>query len=361
MQFLISRGKSAAYYFGLEQYLAHDYCAADSVLLLWSCTPTIMCGRYQNVLAEVKWGALQEVEVVRRKSGGGTIYTDLGTLQFSVIEPQIQADQELELKPYILPVVDFLCSKGVPASLSGRNDIMLENYKISGHAQYRENGYVIHHGSILLAADLGALGNLLTPSKLKLNSKGIKSVVSRVCNIVDCIPEKADYFRDFSAVTTDFINFWQRQLASERTQDDAVSKQSELVEVVLPKEAEAKIAGYAEEYKIDLHSKHLDGLVDVEKSTSSANADWNYNPPFTITLSFDLSVGKADLMLSINKQKIIDAELYGDFLVPIKREEFIDGIKDLCGVEQVSSYLNQQKVFSTKDTEKIKQAIFKVF
>ena len=109
----------------------------DTVFLFWRTTPTLMVGKYQNILEEINkpYADAHGIHLVRRMSGGGTIYTDLGGWQFSFI--QHREAGEIEFGQYIAPVIGALEEMGVRASFNGRNDLTIDGRKFSGNAQYR--------------------------------------------------------------------------------------------------------------------------------------------------------------------------------------------------------------------------------
>lgn len=121
-----------------------------------------------------------------RMSGGGTIYTDFGAWQYSFIT--FAKGKASGMRELAAPVVDILRKLGAPAEFSGRNDILIEGRKVSGTAQYRKNGCVVHHGSLLYAADLDEIVRSTNVSCEKLQAKGIQSVRQRVGNISDYLP-----------------------------------------------------------------------------------------------------------------------------------------------------------------------------
>lgn len=184
--------------FGIEYYLASEKVIDEPILLFWRTTPTLMVGRYQNVLEEIDraYAEANGIHIVRRMSGGGTIYTDLGGWQFSFIDHR-EAEQ-IEFQQYIEPVVAALRELGANASFSGRNDLLIDGRKISGNAQYRLPGCVVHHGSLLFDTDLDAMTAATTVNRYKIESKSIKSVRERVANIREHLQENitAEEFKE---------------------------------------------------------------------------------------------------------------------------------------------------------------------
>ncbi|PKM41198.1 MAG: lipoate--protein ligase [Firmicutes bacterium HGW-Firmicutes-9] len=183
--------EDANFNFALEKYAMEELDIGSSYFLFWRTTPTLMIGRYQNTLAEINMAYAREhnVNIVRRVTGGGTIYTDPNGWQFSFIirDP---GEHRIEFSHFTKPILDALHSLGVDAQFSGRNDLTIEGKKFSGNAQYIRRDVVLHHGSLLFDTDLDALVRALNVADEKIIAKGIQSVRQRVTNIADYLPEK---------------------------------------------------------------------------------------------------------------------------------------------------------------------------
>ena len=197
MIYIETGSADVCYNFGAEYYFTVEKPLADTVFLFWRTTPTLMVGRYQNVLEEVDkaYADAHNIRIVRRMSGGGTIYTDPGGWQFTFIEEA--GDGDIQFQRYIAPVIDALGELGVKAAFNGRNDLTIDGKKISGNAQYRLGGRVVHHGSLLFDTDLEEMTAATTVDRYKIQSKSIKSVRERVTNIADHLsaPMDAEAFK----------------------------------------------------------------------------------------------------------------------------------------------------------------------
>ena len=174
----------------LEEYVFTQMPTNQSYFMLWQNRNTIVIGKNQNTIAEINSEYVKEhdIQVVRRLSGGGAVYHDLGNLNFTFITDAEKAD-EIDFAKFCVPVVQTLHSFGVPAEINGRNDMTIHGKKFSGNAQYVQKCRVLHHGTILFSSDSGVISQALHANKEKLQSKGIASVSSRVCNIADFLPE----------------------------------------------------------------------------------------------------------------------------------------------------------------------------
>ena len=189
----IETGSTDVYYnFGLEYYFSVEKRLSDTVFLFWRTTPTLMVGKYQNVLEEINKPYADEhgIHIVRRMSGGGTIYTDLGGWQFTFI--QHKEAGEIEFHQYIAPVIDALREMGVHAEFNGRNDLTIDGKKFSGNAQYRLGDCVVHHGSLLFDTNIRQMVESTTVDSYKILSKSINSVRDRVTNIAEHLPAPMD-------------------------------------------------------------------------------------------------------------------------------------------------------------------------
>lgn len=194
----IETGSSDAYFnFGLEYYFTAVKRLDEPVFLFWRTQPTLMVGKYQNTLEEIDqaYAEAHGIQVVRRMSGGGTIYTDPGGWQFTFIEYGDGGD--IHFQEFITPIVEALRALGVPAEFNGRNDLLIEGKKFSGNAQYKLAGSTVHHGSLLFATDIEQMVRSTTVDSYKIISKSIKSVRDRVTNISDHLaqPMTADAFK----------------------------------------------------------------------------------------------------------------------------------------------------------------------
>lgn len=168
----------------LEQYLFDEFDRAEDYCYLWQNDNTIVVGKYQNTAEEINQSYVGEhgIRVVRRLSGGGAVYHDLGNLNFTFITDAREGNL-LDFETFCLPVARTLESFGVKAEIAGRNDITIDGRKFSGNAQYIRGGRVMHHGTILFDSDLTVLAGALNAPRDKYESKGVKSTRSRVTNV----------------------------------------------------------------------------------------------------------------------------------------------------------------------------------
>lgn len=170
----------------LEEYLG-QICGADDVwLFLWQNRDTIVIGRNQNPWRECRVSLLKKdgVFLVRRNSGGGAVYHDLGNLNFTFIASKHLYNLNKQLETVLAALAAF----GIQAEFSGRNDIIAHGRKFSGNAFTHKKNVSIQHGTLLINSNMNRLSRYLTASKAKLQSKGVASTRSRVCNLIELCP-----------------------------------------------------------------------------------------------------------------------------------------------------------------------------
>ncbi|MBQ6075762.1 MAG: lipoate--protein ligase [Lachnospiraceae bacterium] len=179
-----------AFNLAAEEYVFSSLPRDRAYVMLWQNDRAVIIGKYQNTAAEVNGAAVEAkgIRVVRRLSGGGAVYHDLGNLNFTVIT-DAEPGGKVDLALFCRPVVRTLARFGVPAEISGRNDVTADGKKFSGNAQYIREGRVMHHGTILFDSDLSAVQEALAVKAEKLAGKGVSSVRSRVTNLKPLLPE----------------------------------------------------------------------------------------------------------------------------------------------------------------------------
>jgi lipoate-protein ligase A len=170
----------------LEEHLLTT--SRQDCFMLWRNRPAIIVGRNQNTAEEINAAFVRDrgVAVVRRLSGGGAVYHDLGNLNYTFIAHDSR--RSFDFAGFAQPILAVLRSLGVAAEFAGRNDLLIDGRKFSGNAQYVQGGKVLHHGTLLFDSDLTVLGQALAVKPEKYESKGVKSVASRVTNIAPHLP-----------------------------------------------------------------------------------------------------------------------------------------------------------------------------
>lgn len=227
MRFFINTQTDPAFNLALEEVLCREF--PEPLLMLWRNSSSVIVGKNQNTFAEVNaaFAEANKIPVVRRMTGGGAVYHDLKNVNYSLILHERQPDSD-SFARFARPVTSALNKLGVPAAFSGRNDILVEDRKISGSAQCCIKNRTLFHGTLLFDTDMEMLEKLLTPGKLKMESKGVKSVRSRVANLKEFLPEmKVETFMEqlrqelqfFAGTPEDLPDEWNAKaehLASEK-------------------------------------------------------------------------------------------------------------------------------------------------
>lgn len=184
---ICSRENDPRHNLALEEYLLKTVKPGQCILYLWQNQRTVVIGRNQNAENECRIQTLEGDggHLVRRLSGGGAVYHDLGNLNFTFLVTQEDYDVARQTE-VILRAVQLV---GLRAEKNGRNDLTVDGQKFSGHAYYRTGDQCYHHGTIMVDVDMAPLEKYLNVSPLKLQAKGVKSVRSRVANLRDYLPD----------------------------------------------------------------------------------------------------------------------------------------------------------------------------
>ncbi|EGV00471.1 lipoate--protein ligase [Mycoplasmopsis columbina] len=188
----------------LENLIMNDPDMTGDILLIYQHSNAIIVGNNQNTREEINRQYVQEnkIELARRLSGGGAVYHDSGNVNFSFITDY---DQKGGYERFLTPIISFLRSLGLNAEFKGRNDLLVNDAKVSGNAQYLSKNRIVSHGTLLFKVDLTKLSNALNPSKIKYESKGIQSIRKRVTNIWDELENKIDVEEFISRLINYFI------------------------------------------------------------------------------------------------------------------------------------------------------------
>ncbi|MGW6381115.1 lipoate--protein ligase [Peribacillus butanolivorans] len=292
----------------IEEYALKHLNIDETYLLFYINRPSIIIGRNQNTIEEINANYVEDnaITVVRRLSGGGAVYHDLGNLNFSFITKD-DGDSFHNFKKFTQPVVETLEKLGIHAELSGRNDILAEGKKISGNAMFSTKGRMFSHGTLLFQSEMDHIVSALKVKKDKIESKGIKSIRSRVGNIADFLkkPMTVEEFRTFLL-------------------KNIFKDSGEVTEYVLTEEDWDKIHNISEE--------------------RYQNWEWNYgkSPKFNLQNSHRFPVGSVDIRLEVNRGIIENCKIYGDFFGV---GEVIDIEQKLTGTryekESISSVLDE--------------------
>lgn len=315
---LIIDSPSTNAYFNIasEEYLLGRFPTED-IFLLYVNAPSIIVGKFQNTLAEINLDYVQEkeIKVVRRMSGGGAVYHDLGNLNFSF--HTLLADHDFgDFSQFTQPVLALLNRLGVPAVLEGRNDLLVDGKKFSGNAKLAKNGKMIQHGTILLNSEMEVLGDALKANPLKFIDKATKSNRARVTNLIHYLPE---------GTTTEQLK---NLLKDEIIRNNPGAQRYELT----PEDIRGIEKLMAEKYE---------------------TWDWNFgfSPQYNFRKAIKVPAGFIEVHLDVVKGMIQKAKLFGDFFASQPIEEFeaqligqkheVESLKTLFSKLDLVSYFGQ--------------------
>lgn len=278
MLYIRNESTNPCFNLAMEEYL-FNLDDNQNYVLLWQNEPTIVIGKNQNTAEEINSEYVKEkgIHVVRRITGGGAVYHDLGNLNYTFINKGT-GKKELDFEKFTLPIIKALGKLGIRAELSGRNDITIDQKKFSGNAQYVKHGKVLHHGTLLFNSKMEELAKALKVSEDKFQSKGVKSVKSRVTNIADYLTENISVL--------EFKELLLKYLSEEET---------ELVEG-------------------KLSQADLDEINSLMKN-KYMTWEWNYgtSPEFNTKQGKRFAGGKVEALINVKQGSIDSIKFYGDF------------------------------------------------
>ena len=289
-----------------EDWIFNTLDPDSHTLFLWRNSETVVIGRSQNPWVECKTDKMEDdnVFLARRQSGGGAVFHDLGNTNFTFLSPKDDYDQTANFTI----IVNALKKLGIDAELSGRNDMQVGDKKISGSAFKHAIDRSFHHGTLLVNADMQKLGDYLNPHPLKLQAKGIKSVRSRVANLVE-FNKDINHEVLSAALIEAFCEYYGQTVAVEELDEASLAEQPTL-------------------------NKYYQQMADW---------DWRFGktPQFSHRIETRFDWGLIDLHMEVQQAVIEEVVIFSDAL----NVELIDLLKEaLTGIKY-----NRHEVKDTLD------------
>jgi lipoate-protein ligase A len=205
---LIKRPETDPYFnIAAEEYFLKQ--KTDDIMMLWQSQASVIVGKHQNTLAEVNLELARQmgIPVIRRISGGGTVFHDMGNINYTVITSEKQKDRLIDFHKFTSPIISFLGDVGVKAEFAGKNNLVIGDKKISGNSGHVFKNRVLHHGTLLFNSDLETLDKLIRPEASDIRDKAVKSIRATVTNISDHLPEKLSRSQFISLLQEYLINY----------------------------------------------------------------------------------------------------------------------------------------------------------
>ncbi|MBR0598553.1 lipoate--protein ligase [Sinanaerobacter chloroacetimidivorans] len=312
----------------LEEYFVKYRDLNEDILILWQNEPTIVVGKNQNTYEEIDLDYVKKnnINIVRRMSGGGAVYHDLGNLNYTIIKNDGQHKNDFSF--FALPVISCLEKFGIEATFNGRNDILIDGKKISGNAQYFYKEKVLHHGTLLFSSDLNILSLALNVKKEKIESKGIQSVKSRVTNISEYVEETVSLPDFREALIISMFGENEKNIQNYKLSDEDIS------------------------------------AITLLKNKKYSTWEWNFgqSPSMNYEKEIWFNAGNVTLALNIKGGKIEHCKLYGDFfeVKPIEEleQQFINKRYDKSELEAILCNISISDYILSLDNNEFVKLLF---
>ncbi|MDX9695781.1 MAG: lipoate--protein ligase [Bacteroidales bacterium] len=295
--FLIESNTTNPYFnIAAEEYLLKNF--TEDFFVLYQNEPSIIVGKHQNTLNEINYSFVKEnnIPVIRRLSGGGTVYHDLGNLNFAFFKDTENDKNTVDFKKHTEPIIKALNQLGVNAKFEGHNDIRVNGFKVSGNAEHVFKKRVLHHGTLLFSSDLTVLNKSINAPANKFTDKAVKSVRSNVANIQDFIDKKIS------------IDVFKKKL----------------VQVVCSEFSNVMPFAFNQNDQLEIQR-----LIDEKYSTWNWN--YGYSPDYNYVSKLKIDDALAEIFLQVEKgmikeiriSGIPDNQLLENLLIGVKHDESI--------------------------------------
>lgn len=322
MLLIDSPSHNAYFNIASEEYLLHRFPTED-LFLLYVNAPSIIVGKFQNTLAEINLDYVQQnnIKVVRRMSGGGAVYHDLGNLNFS-FHTLLGENDFGDFSFFTQPVLKMLNNLGVPAELQGRNDLLVDGKKFSGNAKLARHGKMIQHGTLLFNSEMEVLGEALKANPLKFIDKATKSNRARVTNLLGYLPE---------GITTDDLK-------------DLLTR--EILKI------------HPDATRYILTDEDLLGIKKLQREKYET-WDWNFgfSPNYNFKKAIKIPAGFIEIHLDVVHGIIDKVKIFGDFFasqpIELLEQELVGQKHDLNALRLKLSQLDLTQFFGKVTLEEI--------
>lgn len=260
-----------------EEYVLKNF--PEDCFMLWRNDNAIIVGKHQNTLAEINLDYVRErnIKVVRRLSGGGAVFHDLGNLNFTFIMNGGEGHL-VDFRKYTKPIIEVLQKLGIDARFEGRNDLTIDGKKFSGNAEHVFKNRVLHHGTLLFSSVINDLQNALKVNPLKYQDKAVKSVRSRVTNILEHLKDRISVIEFRDMVMAHIMEMYPGSREYEFSEKDIAA---------------------------------INELVNSKFSTWAWN--FGYSPKYAMQKMMKTNGGFIELHMNVDNGIIRDVKIYGDF------------------------------------------------
>ncbi len=286
---------------GIEEYLMKE--TDDEIFSLWQNIPVVLIGKNQDAYAEVNidYAEKNNIKIVRRLSGGGTIFCDLENMQYSFIRKTDDTKNFNTFEKFAQPMVQFLRSLNLNAEFTGRNDILIDGKKISGNAKYSYKNRILHHGTLIFDINSEIVKNVLYSRPIQFKTKSVSSITSRIGKISEYFPQKS--VKEFMNSVIDYIIDYYN------------------IQTII--EVDEKLIKAAEPYTEKFRDKNR-------------NLGVKYNNWITASIRYDFGLIEYKILFKGNKIK--DIKIQGNYFEEKPIEEFL---QKLQGINFTAESLNK--------------------
>ncbi len=278
---LILRNSNDPYFnIAAEEYFIKN--SSDDILMLWQSSPSVIVGKHQNTISEVnlKYTSENNIPVIRRISGGGTVYHDEGNINYTVISSSKKKEQLVNFQKFTTPLIGFLTTIGLKAVFEGKNNLTIDGKKFSGNSAHLYKNKILHHGTILFNTNLDNLEMAIKSGDINISDKAVKSIRAHVINLNNLLPKINS--------TTEFLD---------------------------------KLTNYLKLY-YDIRtviSLSVDDITNITKLVETKYKNWNWNYGYSPSYKYEKELSGTKLSMEIKKGIIINITVDGDKAKNIKK------------------------------------------